>query len=144
MAATKATTKKTAAKKAPKKAAPKAAAKRAAEGPEFAVIETGGKQYMVAVGDVLDVELLGAHEEGDKIEFDKVLMVDDGKDATIGTPYIKGATVKASSAIKRSRIATGKWGTGSTMPACRSTRFEERSPHIAIRKLPLPESPFFS
>jgi large subunit ribosomal protein L21 len=95
MAATKATTKKTAAKKAPKKAAPKAAAKRAAEGPEFAVIETGGKQYMVAVGDVLDVELLGAHEEGDKIEFDKVLMVDDGKDATIGTPYIKGATVKA-------------------------------------------------
>lgn len=50
---------------------------------------------MVAVGDVLDVELLGEHKEGDKIEFDKVLMVDDGKDATIGMPYIKGAIVKA-------------------------------------------------
>jgi large subunit ribosomal protein L21 len=62
---------------------------------EFAVIETGGKQYMVSVGDVVDVELLGEHEEGDKIEFDKVLLVDDGKDATIGMPYIKGAKVKA-------------------------------------------------
>ncbi len=62
---------------------------------EFAVIETGGKQYMVAVGDVLDVELLGDLKEGDSVEFDKVLLVDDGKDATIGTPYIKGAKVKA-------------------------------------------------
>lgn len=62
---------------------------------EFAVIETGGKQYMVSVGDVVDVELLGDYEEGAKIEFDKVLLVDDGKDATIGDPYISGAKVKA-------------------------------------------------
>ncbi len=63
---------------------------------EFAVIETGGKQYMVSVGDVLDVELLaGELKEGDKIEFDKVLMVDNGKDTTIGMPYITGAKVKA-------------------------------------------------
>ncbi len=62
---------------------------------EFAVIMTGGKQYMVSVGDVLDVELLGDLKEGDSIEFDKVLLVDDGKDTTIGTPYIKGAMVKA-------------------------------------------------
>ena len=63
---------------------------------EFAVIETGGKQYMVSVGDVLEVELLsGDLKEGDKVEFDKVLLVDDGKDATIGTPYIDGAKVKA-------------------------------------------------
>jgi large subunit ribosomal protein L21 len=62
---------------------------------EFAVIETGGKQYMVSVGDVLEVELLGDLKEGDKVEFDKVLMVDDGKDTTIGAPYIKGAKVKA-------------------------------------------------
>lgn len=63
---------------------------------DFAVIETGGKQYVVSVGDVLDVELLGEHKEGDKIEFDKVLMSDDGKSATIGDPYISGAKVKAS------------------------------------------------
>lgn len=62
---------------------------------EFAIIETGGKQYMVSVGDVLEVELLGDHKEGDAIEFDKVLMVDNGLDTTIGEPYIKGAVVKA-------------------------------------------------
>ncbi len=63
---------------------------------EFAVIETGGKQYMVSVGDVLEVELLGKDlKDGDKIEFDKVIMVDNGKDTTIGEPYIKGAKVKA-------------------------------------------------
>lgn len=66
------------------------------ENKEFAVIETGGKQYIVSVGDVLDVELLaGDLKEGDKVEFDKVLLVDNGSDATIGTPYIKGASVKA-------------------------------------------------
>ena len=64
---------------------------------EFAVIETGGKQYMVSVGDVLEVELLGGDlKEGDKVEFDKVLMVDNGSDTTLGAPYISGATVKAS------------------------------------------------
>ncbi len=63
---------------------------------EFAVIETGGKQYMVSVGDVLEVELLaGDLKEGDSVEFDKVLMVDNGSDTTIGEPYIKGAKVKA-------------------------------------------------
>lgn len=72
-----------------------ASAEKKTEHKEFAVIETGGKQYMVAVGDVLDVELLGSHKEGDKIEFDKVLMVDNGTDTTIGTPYINGAKVKA-------------------------------------------------
>jgi len=61
----------------------------------FAVIETGGKQYIVSAGDILDVELLGDLNEGDKVEFDKVLMSDDGKSATIGTPYIAGAKVKA-------------------------------------------------
>lgn len=73
--------------------AKKEAAKKASE---FAVIETGGKQYMVSVGDVLEVELLsGDLKEGDSIEFDKILMVDNGSDTTIGEPYIKGAKVKA-------------------------------------------------
>ncbi len=85
-----------AAAKSTKKTAPKAAAKSAGKNEEFAVIETGGKQYMVAVGDTLLVERLpGELTEGDTIEFEKVLMVDDGKDATIGTPYIQGAKVSA-------------------------------------------------
>lgn len=58
---------------------------------KFSVIETGGKQYMVSTGDVIDVELLGEHEEGAKIEFDKVLMTD----SKIGTPYVSGAKVTA-------------------------------------------------
>lgn len=52
----------------------------------FAVIATGGKQYVVREGDVLQVELLGDHKEGDKITFDTVLMSDDGKNSKIGTP----------------------------------------------------------
>ena len=69
--------------------------KTAKETEEFAVIETGGKQYIVSVGDVVEVELLGGDlKEGDKVEFDKVLMVDNGSDTTLGTPYIEGAKVK--------------------------------------------------
>ena len=63
---------------------------------EFAVIQTGGKQYKVAVGDVVKVEkLAGVFALGDKIVFDKVLLVDNGKDTTIGTPYILKASVEA-------------------------------------------------
>jgi large subunit ribosomal protein L21 len=69
--------------------------KTAQKSSEFAIIETGGKQYMVSVGDVVEVELLGNLKEGDKVEFDKVLMVDNGADTTIGEPYIKGARVTA-------------------------------------------------
>jgi large subunit ribosomal protein L21 len=63
---------------------------------EFAVIFTGGKQYKVAVGDVLKVEKIdGEFKVGDKIIFDKVLLVDNGTDTTVGTPYIKNATVES-------------------------------------------------
>jgi large subunit ribosomal protein L21 len=60
----------------------------------FAVIMTGGKQYIVSVGDILEVEMLGDFAAGDKIEFDTVLMTDDGSAAKIGTPYT-GTKVKA-------------------------------------------------
>ena len=55
----------------------------------FAVIETGGKQYIVKEGDVLRVEKLP--NENGEVEFDKVLMVDN----KIGAPYVEGAKVKA-------------------------------------------------
>lgn len=62
---------------------------------EFAVIATGGKQYTVSKGDTITIEKLsGAHKEGGKVVFDKVLLVDDGKDTTIGAPYIAKASVK--------------------------------------------------
>ncbi len=61
---------------------------------EFAVIATGGKQYTVSKGDTITIEKLqGTHKEGDKIVFDKVLLVDDGKNTSIGTPFIDKAKV---------------------------------------------------
>lgn len=94
MAERKAPQKKTTAK--PKAAAKKPKAPAIDPKADFAVIETGGKQYIVGVGDVIEVELLsGDLKEGDKVVFDKVLMSDDGKDATLGTPYIDGAKVTA-------------------------------------------------
>lgn len=60
----------------------------------FAVIATGGKQYVVREGDTLLVELMGDHKEGDTIEFDQVLMTDDGKASKLGTPTT-GGKVKA-------------------------------------------------
>jgi large subunit ribosomal protein L21 len=62
---------------------------------EFAVITTGGKQYTVSKGDIIAIEkLAGEYKEGDKVSFDKVLLVDDGKNTTIGTPYIAKAAVQ--------------------------------------------------
>ncbi len=62
---------------------------------EFAIIETGGKQYMVTEGLTLKIEKMkGDFKPGDSVVFDKVLLVDNGKDTTtIGEPYIKGASV---------------------------------------------------
>ena len=61
-----------------------------------------GKQYKVSKDSVLSIEKMSAKdapasgwEVGSKISFDKVLLVDDGKNTTIGTPYIVGAKVNA-------------------------------------------------
>ena len=63
---------------------------------EFAVIQTGGKQYKVSKGGFLSIEKLrGEYKKGDKISFDKVLLMEDDKNTTIGTPYITGAKVDA-------------------------------------------------
>jgi large subunit ribosomal protein L21 len=63
---------------------------------EFAVIKTGGKQYKVSKGDSIKIERLSTGaKEGDKVAFEEVLLVDNGKDTTIGTPFIKGAKVEA-------------------------------------------------
>ena len=63
----------------------------------FAVIETGGKQYIVEAGATIDVELIEDCAEGVTVTFDKVLMSDDGSATTIGDPYIKGAKVVGTS-----------------------------------------------
>ena len=58
----------------------------------FAVIKTGGKQFRVQEGDILDIEKLG-QEKGHKITFDNVLLVEDDKNTLIGTPVVEKAQV---------------------------------------------------
>ncbi len=60
----------------------------------YAVIQTGGKQYRVSKGDILRVEKIDS-EEGSSIKLDKVLMVADGDDIKVGTPYVDGGKVTA-------------------------------------------------
>lgn len=60
---------------------------------QFAVIKTGGKQYIVTEGQTLTVEKL-VHDT-DKVTFDEVLLVADEKKASIGQPLVQGATVTA-------------------------------------------------
>jgi large subunit ribosomal protein L21 len=58
----------------------------------FAVVSTGGKQYTVAKGDVIQVEKLD-QEEGQTVTLEKVLMIGEGDDIKAGTPLLEGCTV---------------------------------------------------
>jgi large subunit ribosomal protein L21 len=63
---------------------------------KIAIIETGGKQYIVTQDSVLNVEKISdTAKEGDKVTFDKVLLVDDGKETKVGAPYLSGVKVSA-------------------------------------------------
>ena len=59
----------------------------------FAIIETGGKQYKVSASNILKVEKLNI-EKGKKVEFKKVLLLNDDKTTEVGNPTIIGATVE--------------------------------------------------
>ena len=61
---------------------------------KIAIIETGGKQYLVTQDSILDIEKLPA-EKGGKITFEKVLLTDDGSETKVGNPYLSGAKVSA-------------------------------------------------
>lgn len=73
----------------------------------YAVISTGGKQYKLAQGDVCRIEKLDL-EEGASVELDKVLMIADGDNINIGTPFVDGgkvtATIKAHGRAKKVEI----------------------------------------
>lgn len=61
----------------------------------YAIFETGGKQFKVEKGDIIDVELLNT--EDSNLNFDKVLFFTDGKDTKVGIPYIENCVVQAES-----------------------------------------------
>jgi len=61
----------------------------------FAVMATGGKQYVVREGEYVRIEkILGDHKEGDIVTFDQVLLVDDGVTTKVGEPTVAGSTVQ--------------------------------------------------
>jgi len=63
---------------------------------KIAVIETGGKQYVVSDGDVVTIDLIrkpAASNGAGKVVFDKVLLLDDGKAVSVGSPHVAGAKV---------------------------------------------------
>ena len=60
----------------------------------YAVIESGGKQHRVEKGEILQLEKLNA-ATGDKVKFDKVLLVGEGESVKIGKPYVQGGQVTA-------------------------------------------------
>ncbi len=62
----------------------------------YAVIEQGSKQYKVAEGDYINIDLTDIPHNAKKIELDKVLFISDGKNIKVGTPFLKGAKVIAS------------------------------------------------
>lgn len=72
------------------------ATKEIAKKGAFAVIETGGKQYVVEEGSYISIEKLSDKEykEGDKIVFDKVLLSDSGSATKVGTPTVSGSKVE--------------------------------------------------
>ncbi len=95
----------------------------------YAIIETGGKQYKVAEGDVITVEKLGV-EAGQDYTFDKVLVLAKDGDVKIGAPYVEGAAVTASVIgdgkekkvvvyINRKKASTRKKATDSLSQNCR-------------------------
>jgi len=61
----------------------------------YAVIEQGGYQYKVSQGDVIDIELADVTPDAKQLEIDKVLLVSDGREVKVGTPYLEGAKVVA-------------------------------------------------
>ncbi|MBN2075632.1 MAG: 50S ribosomal protein L21 [Dehalococcoidales bacterium] len=60
----------------------------------YAIVETGGKQYKVTSGQVVDVDRMDAYE-GDTVELDKVLLISDDNKVTVGNPTVEGAKVTA-------------------------------------------------
>ncbi len=59
----------------------------------YAVIRTGGKQYKVAPGEIINIEKITG-DQGDTFDLNEVLLVDDGSNVTIGRPLVAGAMVK--------------------------------------------------
>lgn len=62
---------------------------------DYAIIETGGKQYRVSAGEAITTDRVPDLNVGDTVTFDRVLLVKSGNQVAVGTPYLEGKTVSA-------------------------------------------------
>ena len=60
---------------------------------KLAIIETGGKQYLVKPGEIIRIERIEKPKRGDIVHFDKVLLSVSGDEIKAGNPYIKGVKI---------------------------------------------------
>jgi large subunit ribosomal protein L21 len=79
-------------------------------GQMYAIIETGGKQYRVEKGDIIDIELLDAKNDG-QVEFKQVLFINNGSAIKIGKPYLDQSAVKGElvSEVKGPKVVAYKY-----------------------------------
>jgi large subunit ribosomal protein L21 len=104
----------------------------------YAIIETGGKQYRVSQGQTVDVDNLNVIE-GEAVELDRVLVIGDEKNVTIGAPTVAGAKVTATSkgTVRGDKIIVYKFKS--------KVRFRKKTGHhqlftrLAIDKIEAPE-----
>ena len=77
----------------------------------YAIVEDGGKQYRVEQGDTIYIEKRDLPENAKNLEFDRVLMLGNGKDSKVGAPWLEGATVTATldAAVKAPKIDITKF-----------------------------------
>jgi large subunit ribosomal protein L21 len=100
----------------------------------FAVIKTGGKQYKVSKGDLITIEKIkGDIEEGSKIIFDEVLLVDDGSKTEVGNPVLKSKKVEAvvEKIGRNKKIKVVKWKSKTNTPI--TTKQGHKQPHFKVR-----------
>jgi len=77
---------------------------------KYAIVEDGGKQFKTVEGATIDVDRFQS-EVGDEIDLDHVLLVADGDDVAVGTPYVSGVKVQATvvSQIKGPKVVVFKY-----------------------------------
>lgn len=77
---------------------------------KYAIIEDGGKQYKAVEGETIEVDYF-ASEVGEEVDLDRVLLISDGDEITVGTPHIDGANVQATvvSQVKAPKVIVFKY-----------------------------------
>ncbi len=77
---------------------------------KYAIVEDGGKQYKAVEGGTIEVDLYNS-EIGEQVDLDRVLLVSDGDEIHVGTPFVSGASVKATilSQVKGPKVIVFKY-----------------------------------